>query len=217
MYGTATADVTEAGTFDIEHPSGAPLDVASLPEHQRRRRDRIVQAALELLQDGEYESIQVRDVAERADTSLGTLYRYFTSKEHLYAAALLEWASAFPSASPSAGRRSVSDEERLRSLMRRAIRAFERQPQMMRTEMIIENSNDPNARMLFQEFSTRHVATMNGALVDMTPKEAETVVETVNSVMAVRLRQWVHGRCALKDVERSVERTIDLIFSPHPG
>ena len=60
-----------------------PPPLASLPPAQRKRWDQIVRAALELLEDGEYDQIQVRDVAKRADVALGTLYRYFASKEHL--------------------------------------------------------------------------------------------------------------------------------------
>ena len=40
----------------------------------------------------------MRDVAREAGVALATVYRYFTSKEHLYAAALLDWASNFPRA-----------------------------------------------------------------------------------------------------------------------
>jgi AcrR family transcriptional regulator len=196
---------------------GVPPDPASLPANQRDRRDRIVRAAIELLEEGEYDTVQIRDVAERAGVALGTLYRYFTSKEHLYAAALLEWASGFrPHSLPGKGD-GDTDEARLRALMRRAIRAFERRPQMMRAEMVLENSNDPNARELFKEFAARNLVAMSEALRDLDPAEVTAVAETANSVMAGRLRQWALGRCTIRDVDRAVQRTIDLIFSPPPG
>ena len=34
----------------------------------------------------------MKDVAERSGVALGTIYRYFSSKDHVAAAALLEWA-----------------------------------------------------------------------------------------------------------------------------
>src|SRR5919108_352324 len=76
-------------------PQEGPPDPASLPPSQRARRDRIVVAATELLAEVGYEAVQMRDVAERADVALGTLYRYFSSKEHLYAAALVAWSSDY--------------------------------------------------------------------------------------------------------------------------
>src|SRR3954453_6046907 len=123
-------------------------DPATLPLGQQDRRPRIVHAAFALLERGEYDAIQMRDVAREADVALATIYSYFSSKEHLYAAALLAWAADSPARSrPSADR--VSSEAQLRALMRRAVRAFEHYPQMMRVEIVLESSTDPNAPALF--------------------------------------------------------------------
>src|SRR5579859_858711 len=86
---------------------------ASLPRGQRERRSRIVRGAIALLEHGgEYDSIQMRDVAQEAGVALATVYRYFTSKEHLYAAALLDWATNFPAVGQSKGDGHRSDEAR---------------------------------------------------------------------------------------------------------
>jgi AcrR family transcriptional regulator len=55
---------------------------------QQDRRERILDAAVELAEDGGYDAVQMREVAERADVALGTLYRYFPSKTHLLVTAL---------------------------------------------------------------------------------------------------------------------------------
>jgi AcrR family transcriptional regulator len=65
----------------------------ALPEDQRARRQRIVDAARHLMATVDYSKIQVKDVAEEANVSLGTLYRYFSSKDHLFACALADWAA----------------------------------------------------------------------------------------------------------------------------
>src|SRR5664279_3567725 len=97
-------------------------DPDSLPRGQQERRERIVRAAITLLERGEYDAIQMRDVAAEASVALATVYRYFTSKEHLYAAALLEWANNFPVRQQSQRAGGRSDEAQLRALMRRAVR-----------------------------------------------------------------------------------------------
>jgi len=51
----------------------------------------VLLAALELGADGGYEAVQMRDVAASAEVALGTIYRYFPSKDALLAAAMLEW------------------------------------------------------------------------------------------------------------------------------
>jgi AcrR family transcriptional regulator len=58
------------------------------PASQRARRERILDAAVELAAEGGYEAVQMREVAERADVALGTLYRYFPSKVHLLVSAM---------------------------------------------------------------------------------------------------------------------------------
>jgi TetR/AcrR family transcriptional regulator, cholesterol catabolism regulator len=58
------------------------------PASQRARRERILDAAVELATEGGYEAVQMREVAERADVALGTLYRYFPSKVHLLVSAM---------------------------------------------------------------------------------------------------------------------------------
>src|SRR3954470_14330144 len=57
-------------------------------EAQRARRRRILRAAADLASEGGFDAVQMREVAERADVALGTLYRYFPSKIHLLVAAM---------------------------------------------------------------------------------------------------------------------------------
>ncbi len=196
-------------------PAAAPAlpDPTTLPAGQQERRDRIVQAAISLLERGEYDAIQMRDVAREADVALATIYRYFSSKEHLYAAALLEWAADYPTRSrpPAAG--AATNEAQLRALMRRAVRAFEHYPQMMRVEIVLESSTDPNARALFDEFAGNNRRALMDALSSVDADTAAAIVETVNSVFVTRLRSWALGRATIHDVDRSVQRTLDLIFS----
>jgi len=190
-------------------------DPATLPTGQQERRDRIVRAAFALLERGEYDAIQMRDVAREAGVALATIYRYFTSKEHLYAAALVEWAADYPTRGRPAADR-VSSEAQLRALMRRAVRAFEHYPQMMRVEIVLESSTDPNARALFDEFAGNNRRALMDALSSTDADTAAAIVETVNSVMVTRLRSWALGRGTIQDVDRSVQRTLDLIFTAPP-
>ncbi|WP_153347726.1 TetR/AcrR family transcriptional regulator [Nocardia aurantia] len=52
---------------------------------QRARRARIIDAAIPLLTEREFDQIQIREVADGADVALTTVYRYFPSKELLFA------------------------------------------------------------------------------------------------------------------------------------
>src|SRR5215813_329978 len=68
-------------------PGGAEADLGSAA--QRERRKRILDATLALASKGGYDAVQMREVAERADVALGTLYRYFPSKIHLLVSGLI--------------------------------------------------------------------------------------------------------------------------------
>ena len=74
-----------------------PVSPNLLTDDQRARRQRIIDAGLVLLERNEYEHIQIKDVAEEADVALGTLYHYFSSKEHLFAEVLVKWAATLKS------------------------------------------------------------------------------------------------------------------------
>src|SRR5882672_5123713 len=57
---------------------------------ERDRRARVVHAAEAMLaQDGEH-GLQMKQLAERAELALATLYRYFPSKDHVLGAIALE-------------------------------------------------------------------------------------------------------------------------------
>src|SRR5271170_8060176 len=55
------------------------------------RRERILVTALNLIRGPSGVSVQMRDVAEKADVALGTLYRYFPSRQELLAYAYERW------------------------------------------------------------------------------------------------------------------------------
>jgi TetR/AcrR family transcriptional regulator, cholesterol catabolism regulator len=68
--------------------AGESAAVRAIPASQLARRERILDAAMELAAEGGYDAVQMREVAERADVALGTVYRYFPSKVHLLVAAM---------------------------------------------------------------------------------------------------------------------------------
>src|SRR5690606_28450816 len=67
------------------------IDDGTLTASQAARRDRVIRTALELGAKGGYDAVQMRAVAASAGVALGTIYRYFSSKDHLLAAAMVEW------------------------------------------------------------------------------------------------------------------------------
>jgi len=111
---------------------------------QLARRERIVAAATELLDEREYERIQIRDVADAASVALGTLYRYFPSKQQLYAEVLLDWSRSFDTRVRSRSNGATTDADRLRAALRRTVRAYEKHPNFFRLISALEVVTDPS-------------------------------------------------------------------------
>jgi AcrR family transcriptional regulator len=59
---------------------------------QQARRTRLIEAARELAGEGGYAAVTMHDVADRAGVARATVYRYFTSKDHLLTDVASVWA-----------------------------------------------------------------------------------------------------------------------------
>jgi AcrR family transcriptional regulator len=70
-----------------------PAPEGALARSQAARRRRVLDATLRLAAEGGFDAVQMRDVAAAADVALGTVYRYFTSKERLLLEAMAEQQS----------------------------------------------------------------------------------------------------------------------------
>jgi AcrR family transcriptional regulator len=182
--------------------------VHDMPSWQLARRDRIVQAAMTALEQQEFEHIQIRDVAQAAGVALGTVYRYFSSKEHLYAAVLQAWAE--PGRRPVRRAAQLTAEQRVRARMRGVVAAFEGQPQFFKVQVLLQGSVDENARQLMTEF----VASAQQWLVaDLEPlgKEAEDAATMLWAVLNTMLTVAIyHGR-SMREVYRIADKFIDLL------
>jgi AcrR family transcriptional regulator len=63
--------------------------------HKQLTRDALIQCALELFEHKGYDQTAIREIAEEADVSERTFFRYFASKEDLVMAYLRDEAQAF--------------------------------------------------------------------------------------------------------------------------
>src|SRR4051812_42735644 len=100
--------------------------VATMTRSQVARRTRVIEAALELAAEGGYDAVQMRDVAATASVALGTIYRYFSSKDHLLAAALVEWSGDLQKRLAVRPPKGETPAERVVDVVRRAHRSMER-------------------------------------------------------------------------------------------
>ncbi len=102
----------------------------ALTQSQAARRQRVLLAALELGAQGGYDAVQMRDVAGLAEVALGTIYRYFPSKDALLAAAMVEWMEDLERRVTARAPEGDTIAERVYDVLRRAVATMERQPKL---------------------------------------------------------------------------------------
>ena len=199
-----------AGTVDAGGVGVRPAEPTT--EAQRERRRRIVLAAMDLLAEHGYDEIQMRDVAVGAEVALGTLYRYFPSKEQLFAHVLLEWSASFDDAIRR--RRPVrgDDAERLRLLLRRAVGAFERHPNYFQLLGVMEVAKDPAVVEPFTAYGRRFIAIVGDALTDTHPDDVPVITMLANSLLITLLRGWWLGHHSIRVVNARIDQAVGVIF-----
>ena len=116
-----------------------------LTRAQQARRQRVIDAAMALGLEGGYEAVQMRDVAARADVAMGTVYRYFTSKDHLLAATLVHWVEMLDTRIGQHPPREEHPADRVLDVLDRALRAMGRQPKLVTAVFTSLSSPDPAA------------------------------------------------------------------------
>jgi TetR/AcrR family transcriptional regulator, cholesterol catabolism regulator len=189
-----------------------PVSPNLLTDDQRARRQRIIDAGLALLERNEYERIQIKDVAEEADVALGTLYHYFSSKEHLFAEVLVKWAATLRSSLARHPPRGRTPREKLTEALHRSVRAFQHQPQLARLIASLELSSDPFATEILERMDQTTSSVYMELLDGVEPRRARTIVRTVDAVLDSQLRAWSAGRLPITGLYDYLSESIDLIF-----
>jgi AcrR family transcriptional regulator len=190
------------------------------PETLRRdqfaRRERIVRTALRALANSDYEQLKISEVARDSDVALGTLYRYFASKEHLFAAVFVEWQGALKKKLQTAHPEGDTEAERLRDVFHRTIRAFELQPQFFRVTMMLHATTDAYAAELYRSVSSQFHDTVQTAFEGPFDEDRDAIFCTINSVLDGSLRSWALNKQTIDEVYKNVDNAIRLIYEYCP-
>ena len=189
----------------------------TLRADQLARRQRIVRAALKALAASDYEQVKISEVARDSGVALGTLYRYFASKEHLFAAVFVEWQGALKKKLEREQPRGETEAERLRDVFHRMARAFQLQPQFYRVLMVLAGTSDPYAAELYQTMTAQSRDTVAMAFGGPFNADRAAILAILNAVLDESLRSWVMNRKAIADVYADVDNAIRLIYEYSPG
>jgi AcrR family transcriptional regulator len=192
--------------------SARPAAEPSSPEQHDRRR-RILRAATRIGSEKAVERVQMHEVAKAAGVAIGTLYRYFPSKTHLFTAVMADQVERFQGNVRQAGP-GAAPEDFVGDLLVRASRELLSRPML--------------ANAMLQSTNAATVATASDAVkIDTTFREIVLTAlgieaATVRDVTLVRLLMqcWygvlqssLNGRASMADLENDIRLACHLLLA----
>ena len=188
--------------------------ILTLTPKQRARRDRIVDVAMELASDGGYDAVQMRDVAIRADVAMGTIYRYFTSKDQLLISAMADWTGRLRTRLSLRPPRGSTPSGRVTDVLQRACRSLERQPLLAAALVRAMSSTDVGVGDANREVGQHIRAMIEPLLDDLDPETREDVIVIINHVWLSTLIGWSNGRIQFSQVAQQLAMAARLLLDP---
>jgi AcrR family transcriptional regulator len=174
---------------------------------QLDRRRRVITAVQELVEEGRVRDLQVKEIGERAGVSLAAIYRYFSSKEHLLAEALLEWAERFT----TRRRREGAGHDDFAATVRRGVEAYRRHPHYAELFLEVAASRDPFAVAAFGRMSDGVSTAMLDSVGGVDSAIGHQIVTIVGNAWLGGLFACVHGRSDFAELERTLDVACRLL------
>lgn len=192
------------------------VDEATLTPNQAARRARVLDAALALAAEGGYDAVQMRDVASRAHVALGTIYRYFASKDHLLAECQLETWRSMGERIARRPPEGATPADRVVDLTRRIMRTVEREPRQAAALITASSSPDPAVRECQLEMIGLQDDVMSAAMGDLDPAWKADVARTLRQVWFASLLGWVNGWTDFAAATEEIEVAARLLLRDVP-
>ncbi|MDQ2875576.1 MAG: TetR family transcriptional regulator [Actinomycetota bacterium] len=166
---------------------------------QRERYDRVLTTATAILSGGGEEALQMKDLAQRADLSLATLYRYFPSKDHVLLAISLDNYQAAARKVLLEVPRGETARERVANHMLREFRAQQRNQRLTTalTRVLTETSRNYSEIIevighVHQQILQHVAATGPGPFSERQRRLLPVIIDNFSSAS----RRWQTGVCS---------------------
>ena len=181
---------------------------------QRERRRRVIDAAFELGAERGYDAVQMREVSASANVSLATIYRYFSSKDHLLAAAMTEWTSRLQGRVTQAPPKGKTPADQLVDVLHRACRSLERQPKLSIALVRALSSSDAGVTQSGAEVQRLIADMAEPILSDFDDDVRADILATLGHVWYSALAAWANGRREFSWVMDELERSARVLVAP---
>jgi TetR/AcrR family transcriptional regulator, cholesterol catabolism regulator len=190
------------------------VDVERMTSRQLIRRAALIESVIELIGEVGHEAVQMRDVAQRSGVALATAYRYFRSKEQLLAAALEDWQQRLTRRTLAAGRSPKSDPlSGTLEYLRRALRAFSRNPRMTALMLQMMTSTDPDVHATIDRMNQTNTDMFDQLLEGLPAEDIPNMSFVLNAVLTSAITGLLRGSVSLTESQARVEWTARAVLS----
>lgn len=160
-------------------PNGPMTD---LPAGQAQRRRRILaEAAAMIAERGD--DVQIRDIAARAGVALGTAYRYFGSKDRLYAEVYQQWCEDRYRRLSQLVEQGSTNTERIRLLACGLFGRYTDEPHLTGMVRHLRASDDPVVLDTLSRSESATLALFRQALQGVAAPETGTIAVIVGGIV----------------------------------
>ena len=181
---------------------------------QHARQLRILEAAEQLGAETDLDHVQMHEVAKRAGVAIGTLYRYFPSKTHLFVGVMSYQIERMGDALARRPKLTGNPADRVFDVLVRANRALLSKPDLATAMM--KSSSAANAA------TVTDVSRIDNTMRDVLLAAAGIERPTVNDLAIVRvlLQTWggilqssLNGRLSMPDAESDLRLACRLMMA----
>lgn len=187
-----------------------------LTRSQAARRQRVITAALDLSSTGGYDAVQMRDVAVKGEVALGTIYRYFSSKDHLLAAVLVDWMIDLERRVSLRPPKGDTTADRVVDILRRASRAMEKEPDLSAAVITALSSPDPAVAECQREMAEVMARIQAQAFPpDFDPDIEARVIRLLGFIWFTSLLAWVNDWAGAADTSEELASAAHLLLDQY--
>ncbi|HXL91395.1 MAG TPA: TetR/AcrR family transcriptional regulator [Streptosporangiaceae bacterium] len=191
--------------------SPVPDTTRQLSRSQAQRRQKIIDAALALCLSEGHAQTQMRDIADTAGLALGTVYRYFPSKELLLASVFEKWCEGYWEMLGVASE-GQANMDRLIDLACRSAQAYIDEPNILLMINSLRSGVEPAISEKFGEITQRAAQFFIDNLHGLPDEAAVGIVDTVFCVLQAKLSVWVAGQITTEQVYQDIAKTVRLLL-----
>jgi AcrR family transcriptional regulator len=190
---------------DLPAPSG-------LRGTQAQRRQRIIDEARAMVVESGDETVQIRDIADRAGVALGTAYRYFGSKERLFAEVYAQWCQQLHEELLRDMRRGESNTERTRLLARTMLKRLTDEPQLAAIGRVLKITEEPAILRIVHGTEHGMLQLFRDALHGVEQRDADAIAMIVMSVIRAAQDRHSWAVISIDEANREVAKAVKMVL-----